>query len=262
MREDPRMRLSSLHRYPVKSLLGESLPSALITPRGLDGDRRHALLDTATGLIASAKHPRLWGALLTARASGDLTVEIGGRVIDDVGRAMSDLTGRQLTLIDTPPATARLRRAVPEKLLDEGTEEFTTSTLGAVLPGTFFDFGPVHVITTATLRTIAGHAGHAVEAERYRPNLVIDSDEDGFPEDGWDEIRVGAVRLKLIVQSPRCVVPTLAHGDLPSDPEAMRVLARHHRVETKYGVFATAGAYFSVLEPGEVRVGDAVRINP
>ncbi|GLZ81119.1 molybdenum cofactor biosynthesis protein [Actinorhabdospora filicis] len=256
------MHLSSLHRYPVKSLLGESLQRAHLTETGLDGDRRYALLDTATGLIASAKHPRLWRSLLTAKAEGDLTVHINGRAFtrEDAGKALNELTGRDVTLIDTPPATAQLHRAVPEKLLDEGVEEFTTSTLGAILPGTFFDFGPVHVITTATLRSIGEHAGHDIAPARYRPNLVIDTDTPGYPEDTWDEITVGPVKLKAIVPSPRCVVPTLAHGDLPPDPDAMCVLAKHHRVETEYGVFATAGAYFSVLEPGDVRLGDAVKI--
>src|SRR4051812_44506785 len=33
------MRVSQLWRYPVKSLAGESLSSATITPAGIDGDR-------------------------------------------------------------------------------------------------------------------------------------------------------------------------------------------------------------------------------
>lgn len=264
------MRLKALYRHPVKSLLGESLQEATLTERGLQGDRRFALLDRETGLIASAKHPRLWSALLTARAEtvgDDVRVHVDGQTFTktEADKALSALTGREVTLIDTPPDTAQLHRAVPEKLLDDNDEELTTSTLGAVLPGTFFDFGPVHLITTATLTSIEGLAGHEVDAVRYRPNLVIDtenteSNETGFPEDNWDELTIGPVRLKLIVPSPRCVIPTLAHGDLPKDPAAMRVLAKHHRVDTRFGTFATAGAYFSVLEPGVVRIGDRVKM--
>jgi uncharacterized protein YcbX len=62
-----------LRRYPVKSMLGESLTSSEVGPRGLAGDRTHALVHTGTGKVASAKHPRLWRDLLalTATATGD-----------------------------------------------------------------------------------------------------------------------------------------------------------------------------------------------
>ena len=57
----------------VKSMLGESLTASEVGPRGLDGDRTHALIHRGTGKIASAKHPRLWRDLLTltATATGD-----------------------------------------------------------------------------------------------------------------------------------------------------------------------------------------------
>ena len=61
--------LSSLWRYPVKSMLGEPLTQAEVTTRGLVGDRIYAVLDQVTGKIASAKHPRKWGGLLACRAS-------------------------------------------------------------------------------------------------------------------------------------------------------------------------------------------------
>ena len=49
--------LASLWRYPVKSMMGEELNSAIITERGLLGDRSYALLDMETEKIVSAKNP-------------------------------------------------------------------------------------------------------------------------------------------------------------------------------------------------------------
>lgn len=66
-----RATVAALHRYPVKSLLGEQLDSADVTATGLAGDRALALLDTATGRVAGAKHPRLWQRLLTLTAGTD-----------------------------------------------------------------------------------------------------------------------------------------------------------------------------------------------
>jgi MOSC domain-containing protein YiiM len=55
-------------------------------------------------------------------------------------------------------------------------------------------------------------------------------------------------------------VPTLAHGTLPRDPDALRVLARHNRVEPLGSADPEpcAGVYAEVLRPGRIRTGDAV----
>src|SRR5260370_38286807 len=59
----------SLWRYPVKSMMGEELNATDVTDHGLLGDRVYALLDPATGKVASAKNPRKWVRLFNCRAS-------------------------------------------------------------------------------------------------------------------------------------------------------------------------------------------------
>ncbi|WP_223166928.1 MOSC domain-containing protein [Nonomuraea sp. SYSU D8015] len=252
------MHVETLHRYPVKSLLGEEVSESEVTERGLAGDRARAVLDVATGKIASAKNPRLWRGLLTIE---------GARVPGD--EELSRLLGREVRLIGTPPEGAEFERSVPERVLAEGIEAevpHTVGTLGAASPaGTFFDFAPVHLITTAAVRRIGalGPRGH-VEALRYRPNLVVATDEEGFPENAWvgRELHVGAdVVLEVIVTSPRCAVPTLAHGALGRDTDALRTVARHNRVPVfDLGPQPCAGVYARVARPGRIRKGDPVRL--
>jgi uncharacterized protein len=59
----------ALWRYPVKSMMGEELNAAEVTERGLVGDRRFAVVDTATGQVAGAKNPRKWGNFFDFRAA-------------------------------------------------------------------------------------------------------------------------------------------------------------------------------------------------
>ncbi len=68
--------------------------------------------------------------------------------------------------------------------------------------------------------------------------------------------------LRVIARTPRCAVPTLAHGALPRDPDALRVLARHNRVEPLDSLDPEpcAGVYAEVLRPGRIRTGDPVRL--
>ena len=68
--------LASLHRYPVKSMMGEELATTRIGPKGLQGDRAFALMDPATGKIASAKNPSKWPGLFRFRA--EFTAPLNG----------------------------------------------------------------------------------------------------------------------------------------------------------------------------------------
>ncbi|MEE1783287.1 MOSC N-terminal beta barrel domain-containing protein [Streptomyces sp. SP17BM10] len=255
-----------VRRYPVKSLLGEELPRAEVTGRGLAGDRARALLDVGTGRIASAKHPRLWADLLgfTARTAADGTVAITGpdeRGVDEEG--LSEALGRKVTLIAERPPGAAVERAVPEEVLARGIDVevgFTVNELGRAAPdGTFFDFAPLHLLTTSTL------AAAGAQAERYRPNAVIRTAGTGYVENDWvgRELRVGPLlRLRVLVPTPRCAVPTLRHGPLPRSADALRVLAAENRLVPLEGMpeLPCAGVYAQVLEPGPIAVGDVVTL--
>lgn len=71
MSVDQQMHVGSLHRYPVKSMLGETVSVLDVGHGGVEGDRRLALIDDETGRVASAKQARLWRRLLTCSARTD-----------------------------------------------------------------------------------------------------------------------------------------------------------------------------------------------
>ena len=179
------------------------------------------------------------------------------------------MLGQPDTLTDTPQPGAALDRAVPEAVLRNGTRARVPATLielgAAAPPGTFVDFAPLHLITTATLDRIAELSPYRrARLERYRPNVVIGTDAGGFTENDWlgRDLRVGDdLVLRVIARTPRCAIPTLAHGDLPRDTEALRVVARHNRVSPMPDLDPEpcAGIYAQVLNPGRIRVGDQVR---
>ncbi|QIY93398.2 MOSC N-terminal beta barrel domain-containing protein [Streptomyces sp. S1D4-11] len=227
--------MGKLIRYPVKSMLGEDLPAVDVTERGLAHDRRFALTDRDSGKVASAKHPRLWHRLLTLTAQAeDCAVRITaseGKVLwsTDPGadELLSEIVGRRVSLTDTPPHEATLDRADPEDVLRDASEPPVSARegrLGGGSPeGTFFDYAPVHLLTTSTVAQIAALAPTGTaEAERYRPNIVIRTPlATGFAENDWTgrALRIGAdLTLRVIARTPRCAVPTLAHGPLPGTP--------------------------------------------
>jgi uncharacterized protein len=272
--------VARLRRYPVKSMLGEDLNAGDVTFSGLDRDRRLAVVSRRTGKIASAKYPRLWRDLLTLSAAAEQSAAADGVLITlpdgavirstdaDVEAVLSEVLSEPVTLTATPPPGASLDRAVPEAVLQDGvTAEVPAEVLeigAGAPPGTFVDFAALHLITTATLDRIAGLSPRGVaDPERYRPNVIIGTAADGFAENDWLDryLAVGDdLILRVIARTPRCAVPTLAHGPLPRDTDALRVLARHNRLAPMTGADPEpcAGVYAEVLNPGRISLGDSV----
>lgn len=263
--------VAALRRYPVKSMLGEDLEAAGLTTSGLTGDRTVALIDVETGRVASAKHPKSWRGLLSLSSRWDgggaplITLPDGTTIAADEEAAgvLSGLLHRDVRVTAARPEHAEVMRPAPEDVLESGVEAdvpFELLEIAQATPGTtFVDYAPVHVITTATL----DHVG--VEALRYRPNIVLDTPDGApFAENDWSgrELVVGAVRLRGLIPTPRCAIPTLAHGHLPKRPDAVRTLLRENRVEVPgFGVLPALGAYAEVLEPGTIRPGDRATLS-
>src|SRR3984957_18245827 len=272
-----------LRRYPVKSMLGEDVEAGDVTFTGLTGDRQLAVVSRATGKIASAKFPRLWRDLLTlsTAAADDPAADGAVRITLPEGKTvwstdagvdavLSGLLDQPVTLTATVAPGAALDRAVPEAVLRDGVDAQVPAELieigGRGPPGSFVDFAPLHLLTTSTLDRIAQLSPHGqADLERYRPNVVIRTAGASFTENDWFEriLRVGDdLVLRVIARPPRSAVPPLAPGPLPRDPDALRVLARHNRVEPMDSLDPEpcAGGYAEVLNPGRIRTGDPVRL--
>ncbi|WP_147256917.1 MOSC domain-containing protein [Pseudonocardia hierapolitana] len=285
------MAVTALYRYPVKSMLGESLQRCRVDERGIVGDRAYALVDVETGTVASAKVPRLWGGLLGFSAhcvdeperdvapSVEITFPDGSVHHSgdaDIDAALSAAIGRDVRLIATPPEGAGFEEVWPDidglapeaviagtRVRDEDTgERVSRFDLAAMAPHpAFFDLAVLHLLTTATLQRLRELAPSATfDERRYRPNVVLDAEGDGFVENGWSGRTVaftGGATAAVSIPTMRCVMTTLAQGELPRDADTLRTIAKHNRVEIPgLGTWACAGAYADVTGAGELRAGE------
>lgn len=261
--------ISSLWRYPVKSMLGEELEASEVNTRGLVGDRAYALLDQQSGKIASAKNPKKWAQLLNFQANLTETPNGNGSVApvkvslpdgssitseaSEISSVLSTALGRDVQLLSTSPEGANLEQYWPPV---EGTAHQDTVTQLFMPTGTFFDSCSVHAITTATLARLQElYPEGQFDRCRFRPNLVIEPalNEIAFVEDSWvgGILAIGAtVRLSIDTACPRCVVTTLAQSGLPNDLNILRTAAHYNNV--------IAGIRASVLEGGTIRRHDPI----
>ena len=279
--------VTDLARYPVKSMLGEKVRQIEITSAGVAGDRVCALIDRQTSKVASAKLPHRWSKLLAFRAeSCDRTdrrglplvaidLPDGSRIMSDasdIDAVLSSAIGREVTLAFTRPAGLEIERARPDEVAEHGPDRevgFDVLPLGMAAPeGGFVDFAPLHFLTTASIeRVAAAIARDDLGATRFRPNIVIGNEgEPPFAENQWvgGTMYIGAdVTVRVVLPTPRCAVPTLAHGAELSSSAVTQIIGKLNKVPIMdMGNLACLGAYAEIIQAGRVRLGDAVRWTP
>ena len=261
----------SLWRYPVKSMMGEELNAAEFTERGLLGDRAYALVDNSDGKAATAKNPRKWPRLFDFRATFiepvrpavklppvRIALPDGTTLTSDQGdldQTLSEALDREVTFRAARDGAVNAEEYWPDI---EGLDHRDTVTDFTLPEGTFFDVAMVHLLTTATLDRLRElYPQGRFEVRRFRPNIVVQlaSGEKGFAENAWvgRTLAIGtAVRLSITGPCGRCVMTTLAQGDLPKDPGILRTAAQHNHVNV--------GVYAAVVRRGTICRGDPVSI--
>jgi uncharacterized protein YcbX len=287
--------VGALWRFPVKSMQGEPIHEAELTERGVVGDRAYALVDVDSGKVVSAKSVRLFPDLLRCqarfveapRADADvsivqITLPDGTTVrsdAPDIDAALSRALRREVRLASTAPEdftidmyhpdiegvdpAGRRDMTVEQRL---GSAIFAQMGIPSPVPvGAFFDAFPMSILTTSTLDKLSQISPKSLfDLRRFRMNLIVSTEEVGFVENHWigSALQVGgSVRLRPTMPDSRCVMTTLAQPDLLNDPEVLRTLVRHNRLDVGGGApVPCAGVYAVVEAAGLVRVGDSVAL--
>jgi uncharacterized protein YcbX len=287
--------IAALWRFPVKSMLGEQLDAVELSSSGVVGDRAYALIDATTGKVVSAKNPRLWPNILDCRARflepprmGEdpppvrITLPGGTSVTSDasdIDTVLSDFFSRKVRLAQAAPTDPTIDEYVPDidGLNPAGHRDIMVEApiaaavfAGAGLPSlvpekSFFDRFPLSVLTSSTLERLRELAPQTrVDERRFRMNVIVATTGSGFVENAWIDRRlvIGDVDIDVRIPDPRCVMTTLAQGDLPHDTNVLRTLARHNRIDVADdGRFPCAGVYAVVATPGQIRCGDQAVLN-
>jgi uncharacterized protein YcbX len=277
--------ITSIHRYPVKSMLGEQLQVTQLDDRGIPRDRRWAVRDEVRGDFMTGKRV---GALMGCRArfvdpgEAESAPEIelpDGSVFsaDDptANKRMSEVLGREVSVwaldpakpppAPEPPAADVDLEAVAREIMgresDEPLPDFANfpATLASFMGRAdrpFVDLSPLMILSGQSLASIQKAAPDSrFDVRRFRPSLLVDAPEAGdFPEQGWvgRKLRVGETILSIELTCPRCAMTTHGFADLPKDPGIMRKLVR----ETQ----GNLGVYAIVEQGGVLSVGDAIEL--
>ena len=180
------MVIQELWRYPVKSMAGESLPSAEITGQGIAGDRIIQARDASGRILTARTRP----ALLRHRAmlAGDGEVLVDGLPwrAEEVARSVEEAAG---------PGVRLVRSDAEDR----------------------FDILPL-LVTTDGMFAAVGH-----DRRRFRPNLVIGG-VDGLAEREWEgaQLRIGEVVIGMDDLRGRCIMTTFDPDSGKQDLDVLR----------------------------------------
>jgi hypothetical protein len=184
--------VAGLWRYPVKSLAGEALSSAMVAPDGIIGDRL-VVVAGPEGVRTSRRHHRLLGLRGTLNARGRALIN---------GHAW-----------DSDEALRLVREAAGEDAWLEESHETNR-----------FDILPLLVATDGAV------AEFGRDVRRLRPNILIGGVE-GMAERDWPggTLHIGDVVIGLDSLRTRCPMTTVDPDTLERDPEVLRDIGRRFR---------------------------------
>jgi len=272
------MNISQLWSYPVKSMVGEQVPSVALSMLGIEGDRHWAIRDMERGGIRGAKKI---GALMQygAQRHGDeviITLPNGATVSSrdaDVDAVLTAALGHQVSL-ESLPTDNNLEhfrrgpgdfddpmqelRAIFGRTDDEPLPNFAAFPPEVVEfespPGTHYDCWPLMVMTTSAMDALrVALPNSVIDERRFRPSIMVETHETGHVEFSWKgkHAQMGTAVVEFLDPCPRCVMVTQAvNADIGPDRDILRHIVRD--LDQNLGVYAR------VITPGVVHVGDAV----
>lgn len=261
------MHISEINIYPIKSLKGISLDSAVVEQRGLRHDRRWMLTDENNMFFTQREFPRMAlievgvdDEALYVTADGFGTLEIAhspetgdrrdvtiwqsvcpGEVYNGVvNEWFSDVLGTDCQLVHMPDDS---RRSVSERF-DRGNDivsfadgypllvisEASLADLNRRIAATISELPPRHRNGDAPPKQ-GGGLFAPLPMNRFRPNIVV-SGSAAYAEDNWDEIKVGDAVFRSTKPCARCVMTTVEQSRGEFDgKEPLKTLATYRMAQ-------------------------------
>ncbi|MFL5495210.1 MAG: MOSC domain-containing protein [Gemmatimonadales bacterium] len=239
----PRLTLTGLTLYPIKSAAGIRVSHWEVDAFGLQHDRRWMVVDSAGNFLTQRSHPRL-ALVHPSTRDGALRVEA------------PDVPALELPLHPSSPVRTSVvvwRDRCDALWLGERPAEWFSRVLGCdcslvympddsvrptdpiVTPRSvpsarvsFADGFPFLLISQESLDDLNGRLTTPLPMNRFRPNLVIAGGHP-FVEDELRSFQIAGIRFEVVKPCDRCAITTTDQETARRGKEPLHTLATYRR---------------------------------
>jgi uncharacterized protein YcbX len=250
-------RIAALFRHPVKGFTPEPLARATLTAgRAFPCDRLFAVEDGPSGFDRAAP-AHISKTKFTVLAKIPAVARIITRYEDDIGVLRAKAGGREESFaLKTQQGRAGFAAFVADMLGEDARGPLRV--IEAPGDHRFMDHpeGAVSLVNHASLADLGARGGHTLEPLRFRANLYL----EGWP--AWSEMALDTARLRIggaVLQAFKPIVRCAATHVNPNS--AQRDFDTVGALQQQHG-HSFCGLYLTVVEGGDIAVGDAVEIAP
>lgn len=260
------LRLSEIYIYPIKSLGGISVDSAIAEARGLKYDRRFLLVDENGVFMTQRDFAEMAllklsfgengfkvlntkdGSHIVLPLESDSKEIISVKIWDDVCNAVrvnqkldnwfSTVINKKCSLVYMPDDEKRI---VEKKYINE---DHIVS---------FADAYPFLIIGQSSLDDLNSRLETPLLINRFRPNFVFTGGKP-YEEDNWKDFKIGDVKFKAVKPCARCVITTTNQETAERRNEPLKTLSEYRKVENK----VLFGMNVICKNTGTISIGDKI----
>jgi len=250
--------------YPIKSLPPIRIERGYAKKRGLKIDRRWMLVDAEHKFITQRNHPILTQIsiqltpkqILLSYNNDSLSVpfklknhntyqvEVWDHIVEahevsaQVNNWFTKILGIETKLVKMDKSSKRVKKFLRAPWKSKVS---------------FADGYPYLIIGTASLELLNSKLEHPVNMDRFRGNIIADTDI-AHEEDSWDTIIIGSAVFKLIKPCTRCKVITIDQQSGVSSAEPIKTLSTYRKFDNKINF----GMNAICVEKGKFKKGDRI----
>lgn len=269
----PKVTVSNLYIYPIKSTMGISLPHADIDELGLAFDRRFVISDNSGQFITARTEPSLCLVKSTLTEQG---ITLSAPNMPKLSLAYDNFSDQyqNVTVWDdeiagqlcSPEANSwfsdYLQRPCQLLFFGEASSRMKKTNTDDARKVAFADGYPLLLISQASLddlnQRLSANNQKAVSMAQFRPNIVVDNCLP-FAEDGWQHIRIGDVEFKVSKPCERCIFTTVnpENGIKDAQQQPLSTLKTYRQTNNGEVLF---GQNLIPLTSGNIKQGDKLAI--
>lgn len=262
--------VSHLFIYPVKSLGGISVPSALLTDRGFQYDRRWMLIDEHNQFLTQREHPSM--ALLQTEIAGTgitvfhkqypaekILIPFAASIHEKLMVKIWDDYCEAITISKEINEWFSNKLRVSCKLVfmpDDSLRKVDTRYAVNENDITNFSDGyPLLMIGQSSLDDLNNLLPGPLPMNRFRPNIVFTGGEP-YEEDEMEHFVIADINFYGVKLCSRCVITTIDQDSLEKSKEPLKTLAGYRTMNNN--IYFGQNVLYN--KPGIIKIGDELEI--